>query len=76
MIKSEERKAHKNSISSQNSNRDKLRDSCQDTKSNSQKSKTNRILKATREKQFATEKGVSLRLSEDFSGEILQARKQ
>ena len=34
-----------------------------------------RILKATREKQKVTYKGVPLRLSADFSKEILQARR-
>ena len=34
-----------------------------------------RILKAAREKQRVTYKGVSIRLSADFSKEILQARR-
>ena len=34
-----------------------------------------RILKAAREKQIVTYKGVSIRLSADFSNEILQARR-
>ena len=34
-----------------------------------------RILKATREKQIVTYKGVPIRLSADFSKETLQARK-
>ena len=33
-----------------------------------------RILKAAREKQIVTYKGVPIRLSADFSKEILQAR--
>ena len=34
-----------------------------------------RILKAAREKQLVTHKGVLIRLSADFSKEILQARR-
>ena len=34
-----------------------------------------RILKATREKQLVTYRGVPIRLSADFSKEALQARK-
>ena len=36
---------------------------------------TERILKATREKQTVTYKGVPIRLSADFSKETLQARR-
>ena len=37
--------------------------------------KLKRILKASREKQLVTSKGVCIRLSADFSKEIFQARR-
>ena len=40
-----------------------------------QRLKIKRILKATREKQMVTYKGVPIRLSADFSKETLQARR-
>ena len=35
-----------------------------------------KILKAAREKQQITYKGIPIRLSDEFSGETLQARKE
>ena len=43
---------------------------------NSQKSKTERILKATKQKQLITYKGIPIRSTADFSAETLQARRE
>ena len=38
--------------------------------------KRKRILKAVKEKRKVTDKGIPIRLSVDFSAEILQARRE